>query len=140
MTVSQSKKTAVRYRANNCCEYCRLSATSVIVPFQIDHIIPLKHDGSDDSENLCLACYPCNAHKSHDLTGFDPFTGKITQLYNPRKKVWNEHFIIQADMQILGITAEGRTTVRVLRMNDEDRVEARQVFAELGEYPCMGDN
>lgn len=37
-------------------------------------------------------------------------------------------------MQISGIT------VRVLRMNDEDRVEVRQVFAKLGEYPYIGNS
>lgn len=136
MTVSQSQKKAVHERANNCCEYCRLSASSGSVPFHVDHIIPRKHDGSDENENLCLACYQCNAFKSHDLTGFDPHTGEITPLYHPRQQNWNEHFSIQSDMQIIGITAIGRTSIRVLRINDPDRIESRQVLSELGDYPC----
>jgi hypothetical protein len=77
-----------------------------------------------------------NAHKGHDLTGVDPQTQGITRLFHPRHQVWHDHFIIQVDMQIEGITPEGRTTVRVLKMNDSDRVENRQILAEIGEYPC----
>jgi hypothetical protein len=109
---------------------------SKTVPFNIDHIIPLKHDGSDVVENLCLACYNCNAFKSHDLTGFDPATGEITRLYHPRTQLWVEHFALQEDMQIVGLTPEGRTTVRVLQINLKERVEIRQALAEINEYPC----
>ncbi|GAB5494294.1 MAG: hypothetical protein Phog2KO_45090 [Phototrophicaceae bacterium] len=84
MTVSKSQKKLVHERANYCCEYCRLSLITGGAPFHVDHIIPRKHDGTDDTDNLCLACYQCNAFKSHDLTGFDPLTGKITSLYHPR--------------------------------------------------------
>ena len=60
MSVTQSQKIYVRERANACCEYCRLPANIGTVPFHVDHFIPLKHDGSDDNENLCLACFNCN--------------------------------------------------------------------------------
>ncbi|MCB9456721.1 MAG: HNH endonuclease [Anaerolineaceae bacterium] len=136
MSLSDKTRQAVQDRAGNCCEYCRLSATSGIVPFHVDHIIPLKHDGSDDIANLCLACFNCNTYKSHDLTGFDPATQEITPLFNPRQQVWNNHFEIQEDMRITGLTPEGRTTVRVLQMNLEERVESRQVLAEISQYPC----
>jgi len=137
MTLAKAVRQLVRNRAGNCCEYCRLPAAAGTVPFHVDHINPLKHGGSDDSDNLCLACYKCNAHKGHDLVGFDPQTGELTRLYNPREQRWEEHFIIQADMRIQGLTAQGRTTVRVLQMNDEDRLENRQLLAEIGEYPCL---
>ena len=137
MTISQAQRRFVRNRAGGCCEYCRLGIASAIVPFHIDHVIPVKHDGSDDNDNLCFACYHCNAYKSHDLTGFDPLTGEITRLYNPRQQEWSIHFAIQADMKILGLTPEGRTTVRVLQMNLDERVESRQALAAIGEYPCI---
>ena len=136
MTISRSQRQAVRERAGDCCEYCRLPASGGTVAFHVDHIVPLKHGGSDDSDNLCLACYKCNAHKSHDLTGVDPLTQEITQLFHPRHQLWPDHFTIQDDMRIEGITPEGRTTIRVLQMNDGDRVENRQILAEIGEYPC----
>jgi len=136
MPITRSQRQVVRNRAGDCCEYCLLPSSAGTVAFHVDHIIPVKHGGSDDVRNLCLACYKCNAHKSHDLAGIDPQTGTLTPLYHPRRQVWSEHFSIQADMRIEGLTPEGRTTVLVLQMNDQDRVENRQLLAELGEYPC----
>jgi hypothetical protein len=136
MTLPSSLRRAVARRARDCCEYCHLASVSALSPFHVDHIIPLKHGGSDELDNLCLACFKCNAHKGHDLSGFDPSTGKITQLYHPRQQVWTEHFAIQDDMRILGLTPEGRTTVQVLQLNDSERVENREVLSAVGEYPC----
>jgi hypothetical protein len=107
------------------------------VPFHVDHIIPLKHDGTDDTDNLCFACFNCNMYKSHDLTGFDPATGEITPLFNPRQQDWQEHFEIEADMRMSGLTPTGRTTVRVLQINLTERVESRQALAAINEYPCI---
>lgn len=139
MSVSSAQRQFVRQRAGGCCEYCRLSATSGTVAFHVDHIIPRKHGGSSENSNLCLACYNCNAHKGHDLTGFDPQTHLITTLYNPREQLWAEHFFIEDDMQISGLTPEGRTTANLLQFNLDERVESRQTLAELGEYPCKKD-
>jgi hypothetical protein len=136
MTIPKAQRQAVRDRAGDCCEYCRLPASGGTIPFHVDHIVPVKHNGSDDLDNLCLACYKCNAHKGSDLVGIDPETDKITPFYHPRSQAWDEHFSIHPDLRIEGLTPEGRTTVRVLQMNDVDRVESRQLLAELGEYPC----
>jgi hypothetical protein len=137
MTVSVVQRRAIKQRAGNCCEYCRLASVSATVPLHVDHIIPLKHGGSDHNDNLCLACYKCNAHKSHDLAGFDPLTGEIVPLFHPRRQRWIEHFEIQDDMRILGLTAVGRATVQVLKLNEEERLLNRQAFAAVGEYPCQ---
>jgi len=137
MSLSQTRRREVRQRAGGCCEYCQLSANDSAVPFHIDHIIPLKHDGTDEPDNLCLACFDCNMYKSHDLTGFDPDSGEITALFNPRQQDWIDHFEIQPDIQIHGRTSQGRTTVRVLRINLDERVEDRRALAELGAYPCI---
>jgi hypothetical protein len=116
-----------------------LPASGGTIAFHVDHIIPVKHGGSDDMNNLCLACFKCNAHKGHDLVGIDPETEEMTRLYHPRNQVWEEHFSIQATLRIEGITPQGRATVRVLQMNDTDRVENRQILAEIGEYPCKNE-
>lgn len=71
-------------------------ATSIVssllkTPLSLSTLIilsPRKHDGSDDADNLCLACFDCNMYKSHDLTEFDPDTGEITPLFNPRQQDW----------------------------------------------------
>ena len=38
--------------------------------YHVEHIV--AHGGRDDSENLALACYHCNAHKGPNLSGLDP--------------------------------------------------------------------
>jgi len=136
MSLSSAKRKVIHERAGGCCEYCRLPEGAASVAFHVDHFVPRKHDGTDDIANLCLACFDCNMYKSHDLTGIDPDTGEITPLFNPRQQVWIKHFSLQSDMRILGITAQGRTTVRVLRMNIDERVQDRHILAELGMYPC----
>lgn len=136
MTISKSQRKLVYDRASDCCEYCRLPASASTVPFHIDHFIPLKHDGTNDLDNLCLSCAKCNAHKSHDLTGFDPETRTITPLFNPRMHIWREHFKIKPDSKLQGLTPIGRTTIHLMHMNDKSRLEYRQTLSELGEYPC----
>lgn len=115
----------VRLRAGNRCEYCQLpQADSPLAALHIEHIRPVKHGGTNDAENLCLACIDCNLHKGPNLTGIDPATGTVTELFHPRRQVWAEHFEWRA-VQIVGRTAVGRTTVRVLNMNSDDQVDLR---------------
>jgi len=59
---------------------------------QIEHVIPKKHDGTDEPENLALACIDCNLAKGSNLAGIDPKTGRIVPLYNPRRQRWADHF------------------------------------------------
>ena len=136
MSLPQARRRQVHERAGGCCEYCRLPSADATAAFHVDHFIPIKHGGTDEVDNLCLACFDCNMYKSHDLTGFDPDTGEITALFNPRQYVWAEHFVLQENMQIQGLSAQGRTTISVLRLNLNERVENRLALAELGVYPC----
>ncbi|MEQ8676535.1 MAG: HNH endonuclease signature motif containing protein [Aggregatilineales bacterium] len=139
MSVSNEQKRLVRQRAGNCCEYCRLSQSGQLVSFQIDHIIAVKHDGTDEDDNLCLACYDCNIYKGSDVAALDPLTRAATRLYDPRQQVWDEHFRLNPDATISGLTPEGRTTVRVLRINDIERVNQRFGEMAVGDYPCKKD-
>ncbi len=139
MSLSSKQKQAVRKRAGGCCEYCRLAQSSNFARFHVDHIIALKHDGTDDDENLCLACPDCNAHKGENVAALDPLTRAATRLYDPRQQVWDEHFTIKPDATLSGQTPEGRVTVRVLRMNDEERVNQRLGEMAVGDYPCKKD-
>jgi hypothetical protein len=90
----------------------------------IEHIIPRKHGGSDELGNLALACVDCNLHKGPNLTGIDPQTNEITELFHPRRQQWNDHFAWNG-IFIVGLTAVGRTTIRVLEMNSDDQLELR---------------
>ena len=63
----------VRERAANICEYCQLrQEDSPLAALHIEHIIPKVHGGSDDLDNLALACVDCNLHKGTKLAGIDP--------------------------------------------------------------------
>ena len=137
MSISNEQRRLVRERAGNCCEYCRLSQTGQLVRFQIDHIIAIKHGGTDTDENLCLACYECNIYKGSNVAALDPLTRDATKLYDPRQQKWDDHFKISADATLSGLTAEGRATIIVLRMNDEERVKDRLGELRSGDYPCQ---
>ena len=83
-----------------------------------------KHGGSDDESNLCLACIDCNLHKGPNLTGIDPLTGVVTELFHPRRQRWEDHFALDR-IYIIGRTAIGRTTIQVLGMNSDDQLSLR---------------
>ena len=99
---------------------------------QVEHVIPRKHGGSDGEENLALACVHCNSHKGSNLTGIDPDAKQITQLFDPRRQSWEEHFHWNGH-EIRGKTACGRTTVRVMDMNADEMVQCRLAAEELGQ-------
>jgi hypothetical protein len=60
------------------------------------------------------------------VAGVDPETGVLTPLFNPRRQRWPDHFEL-AGLLILGRTEVGRTTVRVLAMNDPQQLDHRSV-------------
>lgn len=88
--------------------------------------------GSDDADNLALACHRCNLHKGPNLSGVDPLTGRVETLFHPRSNQWHEHFAFQGPL-IEGLTPCGRATAEVLVLNDARRLELRQELLGLGE-------
>src|SRR2546426_12454892 len=120
-----STKARVRERAGDACEYCHLHQdNSPLAVLHIEHIIPRIHGGTDDLDNLALACIDCNLHKETNLTGIDPETNEVTELFNPRRQNWDEHFDWHG-IYLIGKTGAGRTTIRVLNINSEDQVALR---------------
>jgi hypothetical protein len=108
-----STKARVRERAGNACEYCHLHQdNSPLAVLHIEHIIPKIHGGTD------------NLHKGPNLTGIDPATGTVTELFHPRNHNWEDHFGWDG-IYIISNTAIGRTTIRVLNMNSEDQLALR---------------
>lgn len=137
MSISNEQRRLVREWVGNCCEYCRVSQTGRLVGFQVDHIIAIKHGGADSDDNLCLACYECNISKGSNVAALDPASGNATKLYDPRQQNWDEHFKINTDATLSGLTPEGRATILVLRINDEERVKQRLGELMTGDYPCQ---
>jgi len=120
-----STKARVRERAGDACEYCHLHQdNSPLAVLHIEHITPKIHGGTDDLDNLALACIDCNLHKGPNLTGIDPETGVVTELFHPRHHKWEDHFV-WAGLYLIGNTPIGRTTIRVLNMNSEDQLALR---------------
>lgn len=120
-------------RADSRCEYCHLPQHAVELTFHVEHIIARQHLGSDDPSNLCLACDRCNLAKGPNLTSVDPESDQVVSLFNPRTDRWIEHFQV-IDAEIIGRTATGRTTVRLLQMNSGRRRELRLRLISLGEF------
>ena len=125
--VSVTTRQVVYARAGGICEYCRLPEEfSPVARLQIEHILPIKHGGTSVLDNLAIACIDCNLRKGTNLTGIDPDSGQVVQLFNPRAQVWSEHFAWKG-VEIVGLTSVGRVTIRVLDLNSEDRLIVRSV-------------
>ena len=109
--------------------------------FTVDHIIPLSQGGTDDIDNLCLACFHCNRRKSSHISGIDPSTGEEVPLFHPRKDRWNEHFIWSSDkLSIIGLTAIARVTIVLLELNRERAMRIRAADIVVGRHPPEHDN
>ncbi len=136
--VSAGLRRQVITRASGCCEYCRVHQSDRLLPYEIDHVIAEKHGGPTALENLCLSCYLCNGYKGSDLSSVDwEISAEIVPLFNPRKHIWADHFRLSGGY-IEPLTAQGRVTVFLLRLNSDESLAERNVLLQLGRYPCVG--
>lgn len=90
--ILSSIRIQVEQRAQYRCEYCQTTVEVSTQKFEIEHIIPLSHEGTDRMKNLALSCRGCNAHKHAKTKGFDEITETYVSLFNPRSDIWSEHF------------------------------------------------
>ncbi|HBJ82903.1 MAG TPA: HNH endonuclease [Verrucomicrobiales bacterium] len=116
-------------RARRRCEYCLVFEDDTYVGFQIDHVISEKHGGPTAADNLALACLFCNLNKGSDIGSLDE-AGSFTRLFHPRQDRWDEHFRFEGP-RIEGVTRIGVATARLLRFNDESRVQERRATMSL---------
>lgn len=66
----------------------------------------------------------------------DPLTGELVSLYQPRRQIWDEHFAWDASgIHLIGLTAVGRITILVLRINNEVILNARRRWVSAGWHP-----
>ena len=54
----------IREQARDRCGYCLSPQHLVLGQLEIDHILPTAKGGTDDEENLWLACRLCNGFKA----------------------------------------------------------------------------
>ncbi len=107
--------------------------------------MPQSLGGTDEENNLALACHRCNGRRYNFVDGTDHETQAIVPLFDPRKNRWFEHFTWSADGQkILGLTSIGRATVNRLDLNDERHDDgsiqrARRLWIGGGWHPPTDD-
>jgi hypothetical protein len=124
----------IRNLAHHRCEYCLYDERASENPHEIDHIIATQHGGDTVVENLCLACFECNRQKGPNLCSLDSETKALVALFNPRRHQWTDHFRLDG-AHIVPLTPEGRVTVRVLNINDSERINERERLMRIGRYP-----
>jgi hypothetical protein len=124
----------VAERARHQCEYCHAPEVIFNVAFEVEHIIPISKGGSDELQNLALACRVCNLRKLDYVDGFDTINQQQVSLFNPRTDIWDEHFACQQEAPFLleGKTSIGRATIESLQMNASLQLRARGLWIELG--------
>ncbi len=136
----------VRRRADSLCEYCHSPEKISTTRFTIEHCLPHSLGGSDDFNNLALACSRCNQRRYDFLTGCDRETASIIPLFNPRQQSWGNHFIWSIDgTRIMGISPVGRATCDRLDVNDQRYdgdhpiTEVRALWIGAGWHPPDSD-
>jgi hypothetical protein len=127
---------AIAERANHRFEYCHAPELVFNFPFEVEHIIPLAQQGTDDPANLALACRSCNLRKGSRIGGIAPDANSQVRFFHPRLDRWSEHFQVDSEFGIVtGITAIGTVTVVYLEMNSTAQVTARRLWIRLGLFP-----
>ena len=89
--------------------------------------------------NLALSCPRCNLFKGTNIAAADPLTDDPTFLFHPRRHIWSDHFQLSG-AYIEALSPEGRATVLVLRLNDEARLDQRELLLRFKRYPCLADD
>lgn len=126
----------IEAEAGSRCGYCRTHQDYVPWQLEIDHILPKSKGGTDEQDNLWLACRACNSFKSDQTHALDPLTGRWVALFNPRTQSWKRHFRWSADgALIIGRTACGRATVAALNLNRLVAVTVRRNWVAAGWHP-----
>ncbi|CAN5280382.1 hypothetical protein BH20ACI1_BH20ACI1_10330 [soil metagenome] len=135
MSISPATRKTVAERANYLCEYCFSPQDFSPQSLSIEHIFPKARQGGDEAKNLALACQGCNSYKSDKIKAPDPINGRKVSLYNPRKDAWEKHFAWSKDFwEIIGISAKGRATVKLLKLNRAGVVNLRKIVNFYDEH------
>jgi hypothetical protein len=133
-TIPASLRRLVIQRAENRCEYCRISQIGQVATFHIDHIVPVVVGGETIAKNLALACVSCSLRKGARQNLEDSETGEVVSIFNPRQQAWKEHFDWKG-VQVVGLTATGRATVQALDLNRATMLAIRAEEELLGRHP-----
>ena len=134
MSITAALRARVRQQAGDRCGYCRSHQDYVYALLEMDHIVPSAAGGTDDEENLWLACRLCNQYKGTQVYARDPQTGRRVRLFNPRRQSWSRHFEWDGP-HVIGRTACGRATIHALQLNNDSAVKVRVNWMAAGWHP-----
>lgn len=133
MAVAESSRRLAITRAAECCKYCRMRQSwEAFYAYHVEHIVAKQHRGTDETGNLALACHPCNFFNGPNLISRDRDGDALVTLFHPRINQWTDHFRIEAD-RLIGLTDIGRTTVFLLDLNADQRVDLRLINPDKAE-------
>lgn len=133
--IPEAIRALVAERANYRCEYCRRLESDSFIKYQIDHIISLKHGGSSDLDNLAFSCPICNSNKGTDLGTILEDEETLVKLFHPRKQDRVDHFKVSTDGELIPKTDIGQATIKLLDLNNIDRMLERIDLIKAGLYP-----
>lgn len=123
-------------KAQGICEYCKSPRAYATELFTLDHIIPISKGGSNEFNNLAYCCSGCNTFKSDIIAILAENEQDWINLYNPRVEEWTKHFAWSEDYkEIIALTASGRVTVELLRLNRNSLKNLRAVLVIVGKHP-----
>lgn len=134
--ISEAAIARIRAEAENRCGYCLTPQRLAMQVLEIEHIMPRAGGGTDEEENLWLACRLCNNAKGVKTNGDDPVTGRRIRHFNPRTQKWRRHFYWSDDrVRMMGRTTCGRATIQALNLNNEIALVVRQNWVNAGWHP-----
>jgi len=132
--ISKKKRLQIKKRAVYCCEYCRVPELFSFIGYEIDHIIPIKHGGSNELNNLALSCAFCNNFKGTDVGTYLLPSLNLIRFFHPRLDTWDDHFTIN-DASIFSKTKIGEATIKILQLNHSNRIMERKALVSSGLFP-----
>ena len=132
--ISEAMRVTVAERAEFRCEYCRRYESDSFIKFQIEHIISLKHGGLSVLENLAYACPLCNSNKGSDIGTILHDEETFVRFFHPRKHNWFDHFEV-VEGAFHPKTDIGAGTIKILNLNDVNRILERLDLIEAGLFP-----
>ena len=133
-SVGRALRRQVSERAHARCEYCRTPEWILLAGCEVDHVISRKHGGITDASNLAFSCARCNRAKGSDIGSVLSATGQFCRMFNPRIDRWEEHFGREG-ARLFPRTDVAEVTIRILRLNDQERMAERALLQQIGEYP-----
>lgn len=135
-SISLLLRQEVAEKSNYRCCYCLSQEENSGLKYTVDHIIPESLGGETEADNLCLACWDCNLYKQNRISAIDPESKEQVPIFHPNAQRWNEHFQWEeGGLKVVGLTAIGRATVVLLRLNRPILLRARERWIKAGWHP-----